>query len=315
MEAAWIALASALLWLGAVGLLRGVVDLGRAARLSDTAIGLGLVGFAQASPAFAVMSMAALSGKAALAAGALLTAAIAQLSVVLGVCALVRPVQAERRAALRGALTLGIVALYAMWLCFSEARTMRGFGFVGAVLIAAALLWALRLRRDGGTGHDHAWRAPILIEKANRTAFSLIAIYLLIGSASLYAGARLALAIVGEIAGQGSPSARALAIGLLAFALSVPGAGAMLGQALSKRGLALGQSIALPAYGILGGFCLLAVLGPASLTAMAPLALALGVMILIAGGVWTYGAGLSRRDGLLLIVCFLGFAVWLGARA
>lgn len=315
MEAAWIALASTLFWLGAEGMLRGVVDLGRAARLSDTAIGLGLVGFAQSGPAFAVMAVAALSGKAELAAGGVLTAAIAQLTGVLGLCAVFRPLQTERRAALRGAITMGIAALYVVWLCFANARAMRGFGFVGLVLIAAALLWNLRLRRADNGEADHTWRAPILIEKASRTAFSLIGVFILLGGAALYAGARIALAAVGELAAMGTPTAHGLAIGLLALALSVPGAAAMASQALNKRGLHLGQVIARPTYSVMGGFCLLALLGPTALETLAPFAFALLVTIGIAGGVWTYGAGLSRRDGLLLIVCFLGFAVWFGARA
>ncbi len=315
VEALWIALAGGLFWLGALSVQRAVVDLGRAARFSDTAIGLSLVGFAEAAPACVLLGLGAFTGKADLAAQAVLGAAIMQISGVLGLCALLRPVQSERRAALRGAVALGVAALYALSLCIIDTRQIRGFGFAGAVLIAAALIWTLRLRRAADMNIEQAWRAPSGIEKASQTAFSLIILFILLGGAALYAGGRLALGSAGELAALGTPSARLLAITLLALTLAAPGGVAMIMGALSKPGLHLGQAIARPTYSVLSGFCLMAVIAAPSLMASAPVALALCILVVLAGGLWTYGAGLSRRDGLLLVVGFLGFVFWFSARA
>lgn len=313
MEVLLIGMGAVLLWLGGEGLLRAAVDLGRMAKLSDRAIGLCLVGFAGSAPAFALLVIAALHGKAGLAAGAVLASAILQLSGILGICAILRPVHSERRAALRAAAAFGVAALFALALCLADGSQLRGLGFVGLVLILAGLVWTLRLRGPHRGSEEQPWRAPTGIERASRTPIGLVVTFLLLGGGALYLGARLSIGAAGVIAASVGEMNEALAMGLLALSLAMPSAVAMVARALSKRGLDLGQAVAQPTYSILGGFSLVAIVGAQPLLALAPHAFALAVLAGGAGALWTYSAGLSRRDGMMLVLGGLGYGFWLAA--
>ncbi len=315
MELLWIALGAALLWLSGEAVLRGLVDLGRMARLSDTVIGVCLIGLANALPSYVLFSLAIARGQADLAGGAILLAASCLVTGVLGLCAVLRPVHSARPAALRGAGVVILVALVALGLCVAQAGMQRGFGLLALLLMAFGMVWLARGRGGDQIGLDHAWRAPLGIEKASRTALSLILFFIALGGLGLYFGANLVLGGVKDVLGTSPEAARAPAIGLIAGALALPNAFAAFLQAAGKPGLHLGIIIARIAYSVLGGFALAALLGAPGLTALWPMALALALLALAAGALWTYGAGLSRRDGLLLAAACCGYLLWFGISA
>lgn len=306
----WIAFGAALLWLGGEGVLRGLVDLGRFARLSDAVIGVCLIGLANALPSYVLFSLAIGHGQADLAGGAILLAASCLVTGILGLCAVLRPVRSERRAALRGGGVLVLAALMALGLCLVQGGMQRGLGLLAILLMALGMAWLARGRDP--IGSDLSWRAPLGIEKASRTALSLIIFFISLGGLGLYFGANLVLSGVKDAMGTSSGTERASAIGLFALALALPHAIAVLLQAMSKRGLHLGQIIARVAYSVLGGFALAALLGAPGLMALWPMALALTILAFAAGVLWTYGAGLSRRDGLLLLAACCGYLLWFG---
>ena len=310
MELLWIALGAAMLWLSGEAVLRGLVDLGRMARLSDTVIGVWLIGLTTALPSYVLFSLASTRGQADLAGGAILLAASCLVTGVLGLCALVRPVHSERRAALRGAGLLILVALVALGLCLAQTGVQRGLGLLALLLMVFAMVWLVRKRGGDSIDMDHSWRAPSGIEKASRTALSLILFFIALGGVGLYFGAHLVLGGAKEALEASGAAARAPAIGLIAGALVLPHALGALLQAASKPGLHLGQIIARSAYGVLGGFGLAALLGAQGLMALWPMAIALALLTLAAGALWTYGAGLSRRDGLLLLAACCGYLLW-----
>ena len=109
----WIAVASlgfdvvllvlgiAVLYFGADWLVRGAVRLAGSLGVSPIVIGLTVVSFGTSAPELVVSSVAALSGNAELAIGNVLGSNLANLGLILGLTALVRPLEVHSRAVWR----------------------------------------------------------------------------------------------------------------------------------------------------------------------------------------------------------------------
>lgn len=131
---AWISLAAGLVLLLAGGdaLVRGAVSVAARLRISPLIVGLTLVGFGTSTPELAASVKAALSGSPDIAVGNVIGSNIANILLILGLAALVRPLICARNAITRD----GIVAVIAAGLLVIIAL----FGIMPRVIGAAFIV-------------------------------------------------------------------------------------------------------------------------------------------------------------------------------
>jgi len=101
----------ALLLLGAEGLVRGGVALARRLGVSPLLIGLVLVGFGTSTPELVASLRAALAGSPGIAVGNVVGSNIANVLLILGVSAVIRPLACEPRALSRDGVMLAFASL------------------------------------------------------------------------------------------------------------------------------------------------------------------------------------------------------------
>jgi len=121
----------ALLLLGAEGLVRGGVSLARRLGVSPLLIGLVLVGFGTSTPELVASLRAALAGSPGIAVGNVVGNNIANVLLILGVSAAIRPLACEPRALSRDGVMLGLASLLGAGVMLAGALER----FVGAALV------------------------------------------------------------------------------------------------------------------------------------------------------------------------------------
>ena len=137
----------ALLLFSADYLVRGAVRLARRFGLSQLIIGLTVIAFGTSAPEFVTALTAALGGTPAMAVGNVVGSNMANMLLILGVAAVLRPIRCAPQAISRDAVvTLGATAL------FIALAALGGLGvWHGLILLAALagyLVWSYRAERD-----------------------------------------------------------------------------------------------------------------------------------------------------------------------
>jgi cation:H+ antiporter len=158
-----VAVGVGLLYLGGEALIRGAVDLSRLLGLTPMVIGLTVVAFATSAPELATSILAAVRGIPEVAIGNVLGSNVANVGLILGLAALIGPIQARSRFVRRempvmlAATLLLLPLILNLWIGRLE----------GAALLAALALyiaWCLRAGKVGaselGELEERAGRPP-----------------------------------------------------------------------------------------------------------------------------------------------------------
>lgn len=143
----YLILGIALLTLGGEALIRGALGIARRAGVSPLLSGLVIVGFGTSMPELVVSTQAVLAGQPDIAVGNVVGSNIANVLLILGVCAVITPLAVQPSALRRDAVV--VIAASVLFVVLSWGS---GLGRVDAVLLllglAAYLTWAYRSERD-----------------------------------------------------------------------------------------------------------------------------------------------------------------------
>jgi len=164
-----------LLFIGGEGLVRGSVAIAERLGISKLLIGLVIVGFGTSMPELLVSVKAALDGAPEIALGNVVGSNIANVLLIIGVAAVIAPITAWERTAVREALVATLVSLAAFVLVQGEIIT-RNEGIAMLVVLAGYLFasyWLERRDRESKTFQHEAeefediplprpWLAPVL---------------------------------------------------------------------------------------------------------------------------------------------------------
>jgi len=308
-----------LLLVGGRLLVAGSVDTARRLGVSPLVVGLTLVAWGTSAPELALNLVSAIKGRGDLALGNVVGANICNLALVVGACALIRPLRVQERL-IRVEIRLGAVMLVFLAVLgmtggiqrWEPAAMLFVFGLYSAWTVMAAL------RKTDRIGEEAA--GEILGEDPTHTGPPMS--WFLIGAA--FVGG---LGLLGFGGGLASDGASQIAIGLGAppaiLGVTVVAIGTTLPELVTgvmavRRGqtdLALGNAI---------GSCLFnagAVFGASALiappTADGALSLPLAYMAVLAIALVpisrTFGKTVSRIEGGLLLssyAAFLAFSAW-----
>lgn len=313
MLAAVLALAAGavLLAVAADQFVVGAARLAAALRVPVLVIGVVLVGFGTSLPEALVSGLAAARGEMAVSLGNVVGSNVANLSLLLGVGALIFPIAVRSSVVSREwPLTLASAVLLAVVAAGSLSR-IEGFVLLGAMGAVVAWIVAAGRARSGdplaADVGEFVGEAPRPVRESIRTVLGLAGT--LAGSQALLWGAL-------EIAEELSLASGFVGATLVAIGTSLPELVTVLQSARRREpDLIVGNLLGSNMFNALAVTGVAAVIGDApvddrSLTFDATLA-GIGLTALV-GVFLVTGRRVSRAEGAVLVAVYAGFVVWLG---
>ena len=311
----FLVLGSVLLYAGGEGLVRGAGTMALRFGLSPFIIGMTIVAFATSAPELAVSLQAAFAGVDDVAIGNVVGSNIANIGLILGICAVLRPVKIEAR----------ILSLDLPWLLFvsllliaflNDGHISRPAGLVFLFGLAVFLFWNIQVARRE---QEHE-RVRLEFEGAvPRVQESAVMdwVFIIGGLVALVAGgAAFVRGGVGLATALGvSPALIALTV--IAVGTSLPElATSIVASLKGNDDIAVGNVIGSNFFNILAILGITAVLRPldrgditmVDLVAMLMFALMLVPLIMVRQRI-------GRPEGIALLVAYAAYISWLARQA
>ena len=298
-----------LIW-GADRLVYGAAATARNLGVAPLLIGLTIVAFATSAPEVLVSIVAAFRGETDLAVGNAIGSNIANIGLVLGTVALIRPIEMTSATLRREMPALLAVTLLTVSL-FLDTHLSRVDGLVLLTGLIIVMIWLTRLgfRSSASDPIKAEYEAEIPLHVNMRLAI----FWLVIGLAALLVGAELLVDAAINIAHALGVTELVIGIVLVALATSLPELAVSMVSALKgEYGLALGTIVGSNIFNLLAVIGVAAVIEPAKLPESV---LSLHIFVLVAFTLalfaMTYdydGKGhISRLEGGALLAAYLAF--------
>jgi cation:H+ antiporter len=301
-----------LIW-GADRFVHGAAAMARNLGVAPLMIGLTIVSFATSAPEILVSVVAALRGEPDLAVGNAIGSNIANIGLVLGAVALIRPIELKSATLRREMPALLAVSLLTVAL-FLDSALNRIDGFVLLTGLVIVIIWLVRLGlRSSATD---PLQADFEAEIPRDMKMWLAALWLIIGIATLMFGAELLVDGAIEIARAIGVSEVVIGITLVALATSLPELAVSAVSAIrGEYGLAIGNIVGSNIFNLLAVVGVAAAIQPAVLP---PTVLSLHIFVMVAFTLvlfaMTYeydGRGaISRFEGFMLVSAYLAFSAY-----
>jgi len=300
----------ALLFVGGEVLLRGAVGLSLRFGLSPLLIGLTVVAMATSMPELVVTVTAGLQGATDIGVGNVVGSNIANILLILGLAALLCPIEREPRRILRDTMAMvAATAVFVLLACFQTLSFIHGAVMI--LLMVAYLVMSYVIERRGGNDSETGLEA---IEEAGATPKSAwIAAALIVGGIiALAGGSELLVRGATTIARAAGVSETVIGLTLVAVGTSLPElATAIVAAMRGHTEVALGNVLGSNIFNILLILGALFVITPVT---VAPEVLNFDIWVLVgvtllAVPVMLTGRHVSRIEGAFFVVLYLVF-VW-----
>ena len=284
-----------LLYAGAELLVRGGSALALRVGVSPLVVGLTIISFGTSSPEWVVSFGAALRGDSAIALGNVMGSNIANIALVLGLCALIRPIRVERQVVRREFPIMAVASLLlcGMLLNGNVGRIEGAFLFVGLIGFIA---FSFRTSRSG----EEEPQPKNPARKASTLAGACLAV---LGLALLLPGAHLFVAGAVTVAVRWEISSFVIGLTLVAVGTSLPElATALVAAARGKGDLVLGTVVGSNIFNILGILGLTALVFGVDGGGISRLDLGMMIAVtLVSLPIMRTGFVVSRWEGLFLL--------------
>lgn len=298
-----------LMW-GADRFVHGAAAAARNLGVAPLLIGLTIVAFATSAPEILVAIVASIEKQPGLAIGNAIGSNIVNIGLVLGITAMIRPIEIESATLRREMPALLAVTLLTVSL-FLDAYLSRMDGIVMLTGLVIVMFWLARL------GTRSAPNDPINLdfkaEIPTDVRMSMAVVWLVVGLGTLLIGAELLVnGAIGIATGLGISE---VVIGILVVALgtSLPELAVSLASALKgEYGLAIGNIVGSNIFNLLAVIGITATIEP---SALPPTVLSLHIFVMVAFTLvlfaMTYDyderSELSRLEGAALLAAFLAY--------
>ncbi len=304
----WLMIAAGLLLLAAGGetLVRGAVGAARALGVSPLLIGLTLVGFGTSTPELVTALQAASRGSPGIAVGAVVGSNIANILLILGLGALLRPIRFEAAAFRRDGAVLALVTVACLVVVlYGRLTPVVGAVFVAALASYVVLSWLQERRAPAGDAE--AERIADTAEAAGPGRPRVLpGLLLAVGGIVLtIGGARLLVDGAIEVARASGVSETVIGVTIVALGTSLPEMVASIAAAVRGRSdVAFGNVVGSNIYNVLGILGVTALVKPiavpAEVAAFDIWVMAGAALLLLA----QRNLRLGRREGLVLLLCY-----------
>lgn len=304
-----------LLAVGADRFVTGAAVLARNLGVPALIIGIVLVGFATSFPEMLVSGMASWQGDPSMGVGNAIGSNIANIGLVLGVTALIRPLRVNSKLLKREFPILFIAMLFAWWL-ISDGFLGRSNGIMLIIGIIAVVMWMLRLAMQARRNHD-----PIEVEAKQEIAIKMSTakaiFWIVVGLVVLFISTRMLVYGATHIARAFGISELVIGLTVVAIGTSLPELAASIVSVLKKEDdIALGHLVGSNMFNILAVLAMPGLIHPSTIP-KAVLWRDFPVMFLftIALAVVAFGyrkpGRINRFEGAGLLLGFIGYMIFL----
>jgi cation:H+ antiporter len=297
---------------GAQVLVKGGSALALRLGLTPLVIGLTVLAYGTSSPEIVVSAQASLRGNAAMAVGNVVGSNLCNLALILGLCALVRPVAASRNV-VRRQVPLLILATVVSCAFLIDGHLHR---WEGALLLVGLVVYTwltIRSSRRETAAAETSGAAP---PPVHRMSVGVAVLLVLGGLGLLVWGADLVVDAAITIAQVLGMSDVVIGLTVVAIGTSLPELATSLVAVLKGRvDLATGNVVGSSLFNLLG---VLGAVGVIRATETSGLLVAdLGVLLLITAVVYPLvrsGRRVSRREGAVLLAGYIAYTTWMVLR-
>lgn len=300
----------ALLMWGADRFVHGAAAAARNLGIAPLLIGLTVVAFATSAPEILVSVVAAIEKQPGLAIGNAIGSNIVNIGLVLGITAMIRPIEIESATLRREMPALLAVSLLTVSL-FLDTYLSRMDGIVMLTGLVIVMVWLVRLstRSAANDPISRDFEAEIPTD----VRMSMAIIWLVVGLGTLLVGAELLVNGAIGIATELGISEVVIGILLVALGTSLPELAVSLASALKgEYGLAIGNIVGSNIFNLLAVVGIAATIEP---SALPPTVLSLHIFVMVAFTLvlfaMTYDyderSELSRLEGAALLAAFIAY--------
>ena len=295
---------AAVLILGAELLLRGAVHLAFRARISPLVVGLTVVSLGTSLPELLVSLVAALKGSPEIAIGNVVGSNIANISLVLGACVVVFPIDVDREARrIHWPVMMAATLLFVLFLADDRVARWEGLFFVVA-LVAYVSWMIIRSRRQGRRSAEQPLRTTMPVGRA--------LLFLIIGAAGLGFGSGWFVDGASGLARGLGVSERLIGVTIVAVGTSMPELIASLVAAFRKQpDISLGNLVGSNIFNILFIIGTSATITPieASLDTFRTDLIMMTAIALLLYPMMRFGDRVGRWQGVGLLALYVGYMV------
>lgn len=298
-----------LIW-GADRFVHGAAAIARNLGVAPLLIGLTVVAFATSAPEIVVSIIAATRGESDLAIGNAIGSNTANIGLVLGLIAMIRPIELTSATLRREMPALLAVSLLTVTL-FLDTYLSQVDGIVLLVGLVIVMVWLTRLGLRSSAADPMLADYEAEIPKDVKTVAAVA--WLAVGLALLLLGAEFVVDAAIEIARELGVSDVVIGVTLVALGTSIPEVAVSLISAIKgEYGLAIGNVVGSNIFNLLA---VIGVAGAIEPTALAPSVLSLHIFVMSAFTLvlfaMTYeydGRGrINRLEGAALFAAFVGY--------
>lgn len=275
--------------------------------VSTLIVGLTVVGFGTSAPELLVSGIASFTGNPDLAVGNAIGSNIANVGLILGICALVRPLTLHSRA-LRRELPLLLAIMLGALALLADGTLSRPDGIVLLAGMGGLIGWLVWLGLK--TGADDPLTAEILSDVPDEMPLGRALMWLVIGLLVLLGSARMMVWGAVNIAQSFGIPDVVIGLSVVAIGTSLPELAASLAATLKgEDDIAIGNVLGSNMFNLLGVLGLPGVIAPGKippevLTRDFPAMLVLTLLVFVVGWGTRQPARLPRPAGLLLLASF-----------
>lgn len=300
-----------LLYFGGEGLIRGSSSLALRLGLTPLVVGLTVVAFGTSAPELVVSVKAAMAEQGAIAIGNVIGSNTLNIGLILGLTALICPLKVQNQILKLDAPIMIVVSLLALWILSDlDVGRVEGAVLVSGLLayVVFTVLYARRMKPSAAVTEEYA-------EAVHTTGGSVgrDVLYVLGGLALLVAGARFMVDGSVGFARLFGVSEAIIGLTIVAVGTSLPELVTCVVAAMKNEpDIALGNIIGSNIFnilGILGGAALVKPMTGGGIQMM-DIYVCIGFALVLLPVMRT-GNRLSRLEGVLLLVAYVGYLIWL----
>jgi cation:H+ antiporter len=298
-----------ILLIGAEMMVRGSSTFALKLGVTPLVIGLTVVAFGTSAPELAVSFESALAGRSSIALGNVIGSNIANIGLILGLMALITPVDIDLQLVKRQ-IPLVIAATVLLWLLLGDQQVGFFDGLFLFIGLLGFLLYSYRQARQDEAACKLVESNPIITTPSRSSAFYLgliiAGVILLIFGSALFVENAAALARLLGI------SEAAIGLSLVAIGTSIPELATSLVAAFKREpGIAVGNIVGSNLFNILGILGLTALVTPISALEFGPvdIGIMLAYAVILLPFAWTE-LRISRLEGFTLLAGYLAYMVY-----
>ena len=298
-----------LLFVGAEGLIRGSSNLAIKMGITPLVVGLTVVAFGTSTPELVVSLKAALIGNSSISLGNVVGSNIANIALILGVAALIRPLDVHAKVIMREIpIMIGISVLLLLLLIDGELGFFDGLVFVFGIVIYTVVN-VMMARKEKNSEVDTEFKEGLKSKLGIRISIILMigGLGLLIVGANLFVQSAVAIAKIFNV------SDAIIGLTIVAVGTSLPELITSIVAAYKKESdIAIGNVVGSNIFNILGILGITALIIPISSVGISYIDLVVMVFTaIILFPLCRSGFSISRFEGAILLIGYFGYVYYL----